>query len=72
MAVNHPPQPGIWFTNLNGQNFLVFAVSYRDGEISKVVLRYMSGVQKIINTEDWRQLDLIRRHLPPRQMVEQA
>ncbi len=72
MAVNHPPEPGIWFTNLSGQNLLVFATSYRDGTISRVVLRYLSGVQKIITIEDWRRLDLIRRHLPPRQMVEQG
>ena len=65
MATEQTPTPGNWFTNLSGQNICVWGLVFDNTQPAKIVLRYQSGVRKIISRTDWDKLDLIARPLPP-------
>lgn len=44
--------------NLTGQLLKVWAVSYTDSRLSKVVVEYLSGTKVIVAIEKWNLLDL--------------
>jgi len=58
MAIQQKPVVGNWYVNLTGQLLKICAVSYDAGEISKVVIEFLSGKKLILDLEKWYLLDL--------------
>ncbi len=60
MAINHRPETGAWYINMNNQFLRIWAVIYEQGEAKRVVLHYLNGSRKNISLKEWSQLELIR------------
>jgi len=60
VAINHEPIIGAWYINLSRQFLSVWGMVYKNGELQKIVLRYLNGLRLIIELEDWYALDLLR------------
>ena len=58
MSIQQKPIIGSWYINLTGQLLKVWAVSYTDSSISKVVIEYLSGSRVVVDIEQWNLLDL--------------
>ncbi|MCF6324042.1 MAG: hypothetical protein L3J89_06955 [Gammaproteobacteria bacterium] len=58
MSIQQKPNVGSWYINLTGQLLKVWAVSYSDSALSKVVVEYLSGSRVIIDIDQWNLLDL--------------
>jgi len=58
MSTQQKPVVGSWYINLTGQLLKVWAVSYSDTALSKVVVEYLSGSRIVIDIDQWDLLDL--------------
>jgi len=58
MSTQQKPVVGSWYINLTGQLLKVWAVSYSDSALSKVVVEYLSGSRVVIDVNQWNLLDL--------------
>ena len=58
MSIQQKPIVGSWYINLTGQLLKVWAVSYSDSALSKVVVEYLSGSRVVIDIDQWDLLDL--------------
>ena len=58
MSIQQKPIVGSWYINLTGQLLKVWAVSYADSSLSKVVVEYLNGSRVVIDIEQWNLLDL--------------
>lgn len=58
MSIQQKPVVGSWYINLTGQLLKVWAVSYSDSALSKVVVEYLSGSRVVIDINQWDLLDL--------------
>jgi hypothetical protein len=58
MAIQQKPVVGNWYVNLTGQLLKICAVSYDAGNISKVVIEFLSGKKLILDLDKWNLLDL--------------
>jgi len=58
MSVQQKPVVSSWYINLTGQLLKVWAVSYSDSTLSKVVVEYLSGSRVVIDIDQWNLLDL--------------
>ena len=58
MSTQQKPVVGSWYINLTGQLLKVWAVSYADSALSKVVVEYLSGSRVVIDIDQWDLLDL--------------
>ncbi|MBL1261956.1 MAG: hypothetical protein COB33_015715 [Thiotrichaceae bacterium] len=58
MSIQQKPNVGSWYINLTGQLLKVWAVSYSDAALSKVVVEYLSGSRVVIDIDQWNLLDL--------------
>ena len=58
MSIQQKPVVGSWYINLTGQLLKVWAVSYSDAALSKVVVEYLSGSRVVIDVNQWNLLDL--------------
>ena len=58
MSIQQKPNVGSWYINLTGQLLKVWAVSYSDSTLSKVVIEYLSGSRVVIDIDQWDLLDL--------------
>jgi len=58
MSIQQKPVVGSWYINLTGQLLKVWAVSYSDSALSKVVVEYLSGSRVVIDVNQWNLLDL--------------
>lgn len=47
------PIAGAWFVNLRGQLIKVRLLMYEEDKLHRVLIQYLDGTMKLINTEDW-------------------
>jgi hypothetical protein len=58
MAIQQKPVVGNWYVNLTGQLLKICAVAYDTGDLSKVVIEFLSGKKLILDLDKWHLLDL--------------
>lgn len=69
MAINHTPEIGTWYINLNNQFLRIWAVIYDQGNAEKVVIHYLNGSRAIVSVAAWEKMELIRY---PEQTAQQS
>ena len=52
------PIVGAWFVNMTGQLIKVKLVMYDKDMLHRVLIQYLDGTMKLINTDDWYCLKL--------------
>ncbi len=60
MAINHTPETGAWYINMNNQFLRIWGVIYEHGVAEKLVLHYLNGSRSIVTLCQWAEMDLIR------------
>ncbi|MFC1751114.1 hypothetical protein ACFL2V_20185 [Pseudomonadota bacterium] len=58
--MNHLPEIGTWYINLNNQFLRIWAVVYDQDKAQKVVLHYLNGTKSVISINAWEHMELIR------------